>query len=124
MGQSRRQAANFVHLMGNRESLDIFGENVIVEIFFFSRLLWQQESLRLKAWDYLRRLFNIPVRKRERDGGGDSRQIEVKYIIMKMPQWITCMLTKIITQAHTHADTHTLYIYMYIYSYCLNNQYL
>lgn len=35
MGQSRRQAANFVHLMGNRESLDIFGENVIVEIFFF-----------------------------------------------------------------------------------------
>lgn len=116
MGQSRRQAANFVHLMGNRESLDIFGENVIVEIFFFffARLLWQQESLKLKAWGYLRRLFNTPVRERERNGGGGSRQIEVKYIIMKMSQWITCLLTKIIIQAHTHADTHTIYLYVYI----------
>lgn len=35
MGQRRRQAADFVHFMGNRESLDIFGENVIVEILFF-----------------------------------------------------------------------------------------
>lgn len=38
MGQRRRQAADFVHLMGNRESLDIFGENVIVEILFFFKI--------------------------------------------------------------------------------------
>jgi hypothetical protein len=32
-GQSRSQAAMLVHLMGNRELLNGFGESIIVEVF-------------------------------------------------------------------------------------------